>query len=100
MTILWTGSEQFGEDNEYWSELRKENANDTKIMGTLAFIAREAGDWRAAIDWYNKVADVTKDTTSKVASYQNIGYLAWAKLNSRTLAGAESIEMADRGIGA
>src|SRR6185369_14332931 len=80
--------------------LLAEKPNDPAIMGILAGINLNAGDWRKSIEWYNKVADVTADQNSKVAAFQFIGNVAWAKLNSRTLVGAEAIELADRGIGA
>ncbi len=100
MTQLWIESEQHKKALDYWGGLLAEKPNDPAIMGTLAGISLNAGDWRKSIEWYNKVADVTADPTSKVAAFQFIGNVAWAKLNSRTLVGAEAIELADRGIGA
>jgi hypothetical protein len=100
MTQLWLDSNQFGKALEYWEGLLKERPNDTEIMGTLAYINLRASDWRKSIEWYTKVASVTADPSSKVAAYQFIGNVAWAKLNSRTLIGVEAIELADRGLGA
>jgi tetratricopeptide (TPR) repeat protein len=100
MTKLWSDSEQFRKAIDYWEGLLKDRANDAEIMGNLAGINLSAGDWRKAIDWYTKVADITNDPSSKVAEYQFIGNIAWAKLNARTLVGVEAIELADRGIGA
>jgi hypothetical protein len=74
--------------------------NDPDIMGTLAGVNLKANDWRKSIEWYLKVAAVSKDETAKVAAYQLIGNVAWSKLNSKTLTVAESVELADRGIGA
>jgi tetratricopeptide (TPR) repeat protein len=100
MTKLWVDSEQHRKAIDYWESLLQDRPNDPEIMGNLAGINLSAGDWRRAIEWYNKVADVTADPSSKVASYQFIGNIAWGKLNSRTLVGAEAVELADRGIGA
>jgi tetratricopeptide (TPR) repeat protein len=100
MTLLWTDSDQFQKAIDYWEGLLKEKPNDAEIMGNLAGIHLKAGDWRKSIDWYNKVAEVTNDPSSKVVTYNYIGNVAWQKLNSRTLIGAEAIELADRGIGA
>ena len=100
MTQLWIESEQHKKALEYWEGLLTEKPNDPPIMGILAGINLNAGDWRKSIEWYNKVADVTADQNSKVAAFQFIGNVAWAKLNSRTLIGAEAVELADRGIGA
>lgn len=100
MTLLWTDSEQYRKAVEYWEGLLKDKPNDAEIMGNLAGINLKAGDWRKSIEWYNKVAEVTNDPSSKVAAYVFIGNVAWAKLNSRTLIGAEAIELADRGLGA
>jgi tetratricopeptide (TPR) repeat protein len=100
MTRLWTDTDQHRKALDYWEGLLKDKPNDAEIMGNLAGINLKAGDWRKSIEWYNKVADVTNDPSSKVAAYQFIGNVAWSKLNSRTLIGPEAVELADRGIGA
>jgi tetratricopeptide (TPR) repeat protein len=100
MTQLWIDSEQHRKALDYWESLLQDKPNDAEIMGNIAGINLKAGDWRKSIEWYNKVADVTNDPSSKVAAYQFIGNVAWAKLNSRTLIGVEAVELADRGIGA
>jgi len=87
----------------YFSVMRegsKQKPNDPEIMGSLAGINLKANDWRKSIEWYLKVAQISTDTSSKVAAYQFIGNVAWSKLNSRTLTREESVELADRGIGA
>ena len=100
MTLLWTDSDQYKKALEYWEGLLRDKPNDGEIMGVLAGINLKAGDWRKSIEWYNKVADVTNDASSKVAAYGFIGNVAWSKLNSRTLVGTEAVELADRGLGA
>jgi tetratricopeptide (TPR) repeat protein len=100
MTLLWTDSDQYKKAIDYWEGLLKEKPNDAEIMGNLAGIELKAGNWRKSIDWYNKVAEVTNDPSSKVVTYIYIGNVAWQKLNSRLLVGAEAVELADRGIGA
>jgi len=100
MTQLWIESEQHRKALDYWEGLLAERPNDPVIIGILAGINLNAGDWRKSIEWYTKQADVTSDPTSKVAAFQFIGNVAWAKLNSRTLVGREAVELADRGIGA
>src|SRR5690606_13463500 len=74
--------------------------NDPEIMGSLAGINLKAGEWRTSIEWFQKVAAVSKDDSAKVAAYQFIGNVAWSKLNSKTLNTAETVELADYGIGA
>jgi hypothetical protein len=100
MTGLWLDSEQFGKALAYWEGLLKDRPDDTEIMSTIAYIELRAGNWRKSIYWYNRVASVVTEPNNKVSAYQFIGNVAWAKLNSRTLAGAEAVELADRGIGA
>jgi tetratricopeptide (TPR) repeat protein len=100
MTLLWTDSDQYQKAIDYWESLLKEKPNDAEIMGNLAGIQLKAGNWRKSIEWYTKVAEVTNDQSSKVVTYQYIGNVAWQKLNSRLLVGADAIELADRGIGA
>jgi tetratricopeptide (TPR) repeat protein len=100
MTALWEDSDQYPKATTYWEGLLKDKPNDAAIMGNLAGIEGKAGNWRKSIEWYNRVAEVTNDASSKVHTYQYIGNLAWHKLNSRTLIGAEAVELADRGIGA
>jgi len=100
MTRLWTDSEQYKKALDYWEGLLKEKPSDPEIMGNLGGINLLAGDWRKSIEWYNKVADTVTEPSSKIAQYQFIGNVAWAKLNSKSLIGPDAIEIADRGIGA
>jgi tetratricopeptide (TPR) repeat protein len=100
MTQLWIDSEQHRKAMDYWEGLLKDRPNDPEIIGNLAGIYNKAGDWRRTIEWYNKLADVTNDASSKVAAYQFIGNVAWSRLNQRTLPGPDAVELADRGLGA
>lgn len=100
MTQLWLDSDQYPKALAYWEGLLKDKPNDADIMGNLAGINLKAGDWRKSIEWYLKVADIATDTSAKVAALQFIGNVAWSKLNSKTLPGPDSVELADRGIGA
>jgi hypothetical protein len=100
MTQVWMDSSQFNRALEYWSGLLKERPTDTEIMGNLAGINLKANDWRKSIEWYQKVAETATDSFAKVTAYQAIGNVAWSKLNSKLLATADNLELADRGIGA
>jgi tetratricopeptide (TPR) repeat protein len=100
MTQVWIDSSQYKKALDYWEALLADKPNDTEIMGSLAGINLKAGDWRKSIEWYTKVAEQSKDESAKVAAYGFIGNVAWSKLNSKTLTTAESVELADRGIGA
>ncbi|HEY5950842.1 MAG TPA: hypothetical protein VIV40_35360 [Kofleriaceae bacterium] len=100
MTQVWIDSSQYKKALEYWEDLLKAKPGDTEIMGSLAGINLKAGDWRKSIEWYTKVAEGSKDESQKVAAYGFIGNVAWSKLNSKTLSTADSVELADRGIGA
>jgi tetratricopeptide (TPR) repeat protein len=100
MTQVWLDSSQYKKAIDYWETLLAEKPGDADIMGSLAGINLKAGDWRKSIEWYTKVAEISKDDSAKVASYQFIGNVAWAKLNSKSLTAAETIELADRGLGA
>jgi tetratricopeptide (TPR) repeat protein len=100
MTQVWMDSSQFPKAIEYWQSLLAAKPNDPEIMGALAGINLKGGDWRKSIEWYNKVAEISTDTSAKVAAYQFIGNVAWSKLNSKTLGGLQAVELADRGIGA
>ncbi|HEY4179693.1 MAG TPA: tetratricopeptide repeat protein [Kofleriaceae bacterium] len=100
MTKVWEDSEQSDLAIKYWEELLAKRPGDTEIMGNLAGISLRAGKWRESVDWYLKVANAATEQSQKVTMYQNIGNVAWNKLNSKTLTGPESIELADIGIGA
>ena len=100
MTQVWLDSGQYKVAIDYSENLLKQKPNDPDIMGSLAGINLKAGDWRKSIEWYTKVAEASKDDSAKVAAYQFIGNVAWSKLNSKTLTVPESVELADRGIGA
>jgi tetratricopeptide (TPR) repeat protein len=100
MTQVWIDSSQYKKALDYWEELLKTKPNDPEIMGNLAGINLKANEWRTSIEWYLKVATVATEPSAKVAALQFIGNVAWSKLNSKTLTQAESVELADRGIGA
>jgi tetratricopeptide (TPR) repeat protein len=100
MTQVWIDSNQFQLALDYWAGLLKDKPKDPEIMGNLAGINLKAGDWRKSIEWYLQVADIATDVSNKVSAYQFIGNVAWSKLNSKSLSAAETIELADRGIGA
>lgn len=100
MTQVWLDSNQFDRAIAYWEGLLKEKPDNADVMGALAGINLKAGKWRESVEWYAKVAEVSKDAASKVAAYQFIGNVAWSKLNSKTLSASDSLELADRGIGA
>lgn len=100
MTQVWLDSSQYKRAIDYWENLLAAKPNDADIMGSLAGINLKAGDWRKSIEWYTKVAEVSKDESAKVGAYTFIGNVAWAKLNSKSLSSAESIELADKGLGA
>lgn len=99
MTQVWMDSSQYQKALDYWQGMLDAKPNDADIMGSLAGINLKAGNWRKSIEWYTKVAEVSQEE-AKVAAYQFIGNVAWSKLNSKTLTTAESVELADLGIGA
>jgi tetratricopeptide (TPR) repeat protein len=100
MTQVWIDSEQFDLAITYWEGLLAQKPGDPDIMGSLAGINLKADNWRKSIEWYTKVADAVSDPAAKIAALQFIGNVAWSKLNSKTLSNEESVELADRGIGA
>jgi tetratricopeptide (TPR) repeat protein len=100
MTQTWIDSSQYKKALEYWEGLDKAKPNDPQIIGSLAGINLKANDWRKSIEWYLKLAAVATDPSAKAAAYQFIGNVAWSKLNSKTLTREDSVELADRGIGA
>ncbi|MGE5184715.1 MAG: tetratricopeptide repeat protein [Acidobacteriota bacterium] len=100
LTQMWIDSDQYDKAIAYWTDMLQHKPNDPDIMGSLAGINLKAGNWRKSIEWYLKVADASSDVSAKVAAYQFIGNVAWSKLNSKTLTGADTVELADRGIGA
>src|SRR5262249_51771202 len=100
MTRLWMDSEQYDKALAYWYGLLKESPGATHIIRKPAGIENQAGNWRKAIDLYNQVAELVPDAGGKIAEYQNIGYLAWQKLNQKLFVGTDAVEIADRAIGA
>lgn len=100
MTQVWIDSSQYQKAIDYWQKMLDAKPNDPEIMGVLAGVNLKANDWRKSIDWYLKVAAASKDSSAKVAAYQFIGNVAWSKLNSKSLSAVDSVELADRGIGA
>jgi tetratricopeptide (TPR) repeat protein len=99
MTQVWIDSSQYKKAIDYWEALLAAKPSDPEIMGSLAGINLKAGDWRKSIEWFQQVAAVSKDDSAKVSAYQFIGNVAWSKLNSKTLNTADTVELADYGIG-
>jgi len=100
MTQQWWDSQQYQRATDYWKGLLAERPNDFGILGTLAGTANKAGDWRSSIEWYLKAADAAPDMDNQVASYQAVGYIAFAYLKKGTLTAPEVMEASDRGIAA
>lgn len=100
MTQVWLDTQQYDKAIAYWESELVAKPKDPTVMGNLAGINLKSGNWRRSIEWYLEVAEVAPDDSNKIAAYQFIGNVAWSKLNSKTLSPAESIELADRGIGA
>ncbi|MDB4953592.1 MAG: hypothetical protein JWO36_1161 [Myxococcales bacterium] len=100
MTQLWDDSNQYAKATAYWEGLLAQRKDDADIMLVLGGIALKADDWRKSIGWYRKVAESAQDQENKLAAYTYIGRVARAKLASKTLGPADSIELADFGIGA
>lgn len=100
MTQVWIDSAQYEKAIAYWEQLNQEKPNNPEIMGNLAGINLKANEWRKSIEWYLRVAASSQVPSAKVAAYQFIGNVAWSKLNAKTLPREQSVELADRGIGA
>ncbi len=100
MTQIWIDSSQYDKALAYWQGLLDKKPKDPDIMGNLAGINLKSGNWRKSIEWYLQVAETSTEPSAKIGAYQFIGNVGWAKLNSRSLAATESIELADRAVGA
>lgn len=100
MTNVLVDSGQHDKALAYWQGELDARPNDFEAMGKLAGINLKAGNWRKAIEWYGTIAEKVPEPSNKVSAYSSIGNVAWAKLNSKQLTNAESVELADRGIGA
>jgi hypothetical protein len=104
MTQAWIDTNQHDMALAFWQKELDAKPNTPQIMSNIAGIHLKNTDdkdnWRKAIDWFNKVADVESDPVHKVGALQSIGNITWAKLNSKTLSMEDSWELADRGLSA
>lgn len=100
LTQAWIDTNQFDLALGFWEAELAAKPSNAGIMGTIAGINLKSNNWRKAIEWYNKEADAETDPDQKVAALNSIGNVAWSKLNSKTLDIADSIELADFGLGA
>jgi tetratricopeptide (TPR) repeat protein len=101
LSQAWIDTDQFDKALAFWEKELQARPNDgPEIMGTIAGIHLKDNDWRKSIEWYHKVAVASKDPDQKVAALNNIGNVAWSRLNSKSLDFNDSIEIADYGIGA
>lgn len=100
MTQMWLDSGNYKGALGFWENLHKTEPKNTDYMGMLAGINAKSGEWRLALDWYNRIAEESADKDAKVNAWSSIGNIAWSKLNSKLLSPPDALEMADRGIGA
>lgn len=100
MSSVWIDTNQYDKATKFWENELAGRPNDVAIMGNLGGIALKGGDWRKSIEWYRKVGEAATEPEAKVAAYQNIGNVAWSKLNSKTLSPEDSVELADFGVAA
>jgi tetratricopeptide (TPR) repeat protein len=102
----WLDTNQFDRALEFWEKelaAQPSEIRGPRIMGNIAGIHLKANNWRKAVEWYHKVADVYQgpnQVDEKVAALKSIGNVAWSKLNSKALDIDDSVWLADYGIGA
>lgn len=76
------------------------NPEDVDTMKVLAIIADKSGETQAAVDWYRRRAEATKDEAKRAAFYYELGTYAWNTLHYSPdkAKGVAALVLADQGI--
>lgn len=102
LTGLWIDAGDYPKAIAFW---KKEHDKDTKnrdVITTIAGIYAKSGDWRAALEWYEKDVEAAVDVPGKVAGLISITRFTFAKVfNKRdTVRDEERTEIAEIGLAA
>lgn len=101
MTQVWMDSGQYQSALAYWEREHAKNPRDAEVIGILAGIHRQAGNWEKAVEWHYKEAEVLDSPAAKANSYANVGKIASNKLfNRNDVVWFDRLKVADVGIAA
>ncbi len=102
MTRVWNESGNYKAALGYWGGELEKDPKNTEIMGIMAGINRQAGDWEQAIEWHLKQVEVEEGAKAKANAYKAIGTLLVSRLRGRNheIIWHERLQTADSAIAA
>jgi len=100
-TKLWLDSNQYKKALAYWEGRRAKDPRNVEVLGILASINRQAGDWETAVKYHHEQANAQPTIDGKASVLLDIAKIIWHKLSDREkLVGLERVRVADLGIAA
>ncbi len=100
-TKIWIDSGQYPKAIDYWETRRAKEPANVEVLGILASIHRQAGDWERAVEMHHLQADAQPTVDGAASTLIDIGKIIWYKLADRQkVVGLERVRIADMGIAA
>jgi tetratricopeptide (TPR) repeat protein len=98
-TKLWIDSGQFQLALDYWEGRRAKDPRNAEVLGILASINRQAGNWEKAVEYHHMQSDLAPSVDASAAVLVDVAKIIWHKLADREkLIGLDRLRVADMGI--
>lgn len=99
---FWISAGDYDRPLAYFDSEHKRDPQNREFVQKIAGLYNMKKDWRTAIDWYYKDAELAPDKAAKVAAYQTVANVAYNKLWTAQaridLRGVERTEIAEIGL--
>jgi tetratricopeptide (TPR) repeat protein len=98
-TKLWIDSGQFELALDYWEGRRAKDPKNAEVLGILAGINRQAGNWEKAVEYHLIQSDLAASVDASASVLVDVAKIIWHKLADREkLLGMDRLRVADMGI--
>jgi tetratricopeptide (TPR) repeat protein len=101
MVQMWEQSKDFQPAIAYFEDRLKANPTDDLALVRLGELNQEAGNWKQALDWFNRRAELNANAPPSVRAdiYYTIGTACFSRLhNHPEINGQERVDTSDEGL--
>jgi tetratricopeptide (TPR) repeat protein len=100
LTRVWNDAGDYDSALSYWERELLKDPQNTEVIGILAGINRQAGNFEKAKEWHLRQVELETDPQAKAGAYKAIGSLMVSRLKGRAheIIGLERLKLADEGI--
>ncbi|MGC4113517.1 MAG: tetratricopeptide repeat protein [Myxococcales bacterium] len=100
LVTLFIDCRRYAQAVKHFEPALEKNPEDVDTMKVLAIIADKSGETQAAVDWYRRRAEATKDPAKQASLYYELGTYAWNTLHYSPdkAKGVAALILADQGI--